>query len=363
MIVDNSTIAANKTENIVTTRVTCMASLFQSQGSFNGDISSWNTAAVTNMSAMFEGASAFNQDIGNWDTAAVTKMSAMFSRALSFNQDIGNWNTSAVTNMSYMFSSAIAFNPNIGSWDTSSVTNMNGLFNGASAFNQDIGNWDTSSVTEMNGMFSSTAAFNQNIGSWNTSSVTDMSYMFDNALVFNQDIGSWDTSSVTDMGYMFYVADDFNQDLSGWCVTNITSEPIPFSDYSQLAQVNKPVWGTCPATDSTDSNQAETVFSIDVTATSSANYTLSGTDRDGNVSGNDPNLTFKVGDAINFNVSAAGHPFYLKTVAGTGTGDTISGLDNNGTTNNTISWTPTATGTYYYQCSLHGGMVGTIMVQ
>ncbi len=81
------------------------------------------------------------------------------------------------------------------------------------------------------------------------------------------------------------------------------------------------------------------------------------------MSGNDPNLTFKVGDAINFNVSAAGHPFYLKTVAGTGTGDTISGLDNNGTTNNTISWTPTATGTYYYQCSLHGGMVGTIMVQ
>ena len=81
------------------------------------------------------------------------------------------------------------------------------------------------------------------------------------------------------------------------------------------------------------------------------------------MSGNDPNLTFKVGDAINFNVSAAGHPFYLKTVAGTGTGDAISGLDNNGTTNNTISWTPTATGTYYYQCSLHGGMVGTIMVQ
>ena len=38
-------------------------------------------------------------------------------------------------------------------------------------------------------------------------------------------------------------------------------------------------------------------------------------------------------------------------------------LDNNGTTNNTISWTPTATGTFYYQCSLHGGMVGTITVQ
>ena len=346
-----------------TSNVSDMRGVFWLAKAFNQDISNWNTSSATRMSEMFSSATAFNQDIGNWDTSSVTNMSAMFQSANAFNQNIGSWNTSAVNTMSYMFAGAIAFNPNIGSWDTSSVTNMNGLFNGASAFNQDIGNWDTSSVTEMNGMFSSTAAFNQNIGSWNTSSVTDMSYMFNDASVFNQDIGSWNTSSVTDMGYMFYIADDFNQDLSGWCVTNITSEPIPFSDYSQLVQVNKPVWGTCPATDSTDSNQAETVFSIDVTATSSANYTLSGTDRDGNVSGNDPNLTFKVGDAINFNVSAAGHPFYLKTVAGTGTGDAISGLDNNGTTNNTISWTPTATGTYYYQCSLHGGMVGTIMVQ
>ena len=109
---------------------------------------------------------------------------------------------------------------------------------------------------------------------------------------------------------MFSLASDFNQDLKGWCVTNIIS-PTDFSANSALTNANEPVWGTCPATDSSNSNQAETVFSIDVTATSSANYTLSGTDRDGNVSGNDPNLTFKVGDAINFNVSAAGHPFYL----------------------------------------------------
>ena len=67
LIVDNSTIAANKTENIVTTRVTSMASLFQSQGSFNGDISHWDTAAVTAMSHKFNNATSFNQNIGSWN--------------------------------------------------------------------------------------------------------------------------------------------------------------------------------------------------------------------------------------------------------------------------------------------------------
>ena len=104
-------------------------------------------------------------------------------------------------------------------------------------------------------------------------------------------------------------------------------------------------------------------FSLDVTASNSSDYTLSGTDRNGNVSGSDPSLTFNVGDTINFDVNASGHPFYLKTTAGTGTGNTISGITNNGTTNQTLSWTPTSRGTYYYQCSLHGGMVGSITIQ
>mgnify|MGYP006092959395 CR=1 FL=1 len=66
MVVDNSTIAANKTANIVTTRVTSMGSLFQGQSSFNGNISHWDTAAVTNMDQMFQTAPAFNQDLSSW---------------------------------------------------------------------------------------------------------------------------------------------------------------------------------------------------------------------------------------------------------------------------------------------------------
>ena len=113
----------------------------------------------------------------------------------------------------------------------------------------------------------------------------------------------------------------------------------------------------------TNNSSANRTFNIDVTASNSSDYTLNGSDRNGSVSGSDPNLTFNLGDSINFNVNAAGHPFYLKTVAGTGTGNLISGITNNGTENATITWTADNRGTYYYQCSLHGGMVGTITIQ
>jgi surface protein len=177
--------------------------------------------------------------------------------------------------------------------------------------------------------------------------------MFREATLFNQDIGDWNVSRVTNMEEMFNSASTFNQDLSNWCVTNLTSEPSKFSSSSPLTEANKPVWGTCPGNS----------YGIAVTASSSADYTLSGEDRNGDVSGNDPNLTFKVGDEVTFSVNAANHPFYLKTASGTGTGNQISGVTNNGTTSGNVVWTPSEAGTYYYQCSAHSEMVGTITIE
>ena len=86
-------------------------------------------------------------------------------------------------------------------------------------------------------------------------------------------------------------------------------------------------------------------------------------DRFGGLNGDaDPDLDFYIGDSISFEIDTPGHPFYLKTIQGTGTEDLINGVSNNGTTSGTISWTPTTTGTYYYQCSIHNGMYGTITV-
>ena len=113
---------------------------------------------------------------------------------------------------------------------------------------------------------------------------------------------------------------------------------------------------------SLNNNTSET-YSISVSAQNSSDYILIGNDRNGSINGNDPAVTLNVGDTINFDVDAPGHPFYLKTLAGTGTGNTINNASNNGTTNQIVSWTPDTAGTYYYQCSLHGGMVGRIIVQ
>ena len=90
---------------------------------------------------------------------------------------------------------------------------------------------------------------------------------------------------------------------------------------------------------------------------------VTGTDANGTVSGEDVSITINSGDTLSFNVDAASHPFYIKTAQGTGTDNQASGVSNNGATNGTVTWTPTTAGTYYYQCSAHNGMYGTITVQ
>ena len=102
-------------------------------------------------------------------------------------------------------------------------------------------------------------------------------------------------------------------------------------------------------------------FSINVTNDGSSNYTLSGTDRNGTVSGNDPTVTVEIGDTLNFVVDASGHPFYIRVSDG-GANVSTPAATNQGAQSGTVSWTPNTAGTYYYQCGNHAGMIGTITV-
>ena len=102
-------------------------------------------------------------------------------------------------------------------------------------------------------------------------------------------------------------------------------------------------------------------YSIDVTASGSSAYTLSGNDRNGSVSGNNAPVTANVGDTLNFVVNASGHPFYIRVSDG-GANVSTPAATNQGAVSGTVSWTPNTAGTYYYQCGNHAGMIGTITV-
>ena len=107
-------------------------------------------------------------------------------------------------------------------------------------------------------------------------------------------------------------------------------------------------------------------FVFSVSAQNSSSYRVSVTDSNDAQFGFDPTLKVNAGDDIVFNVNAPGHPFFLKTSTGVGSDNQIPDVTNNGSDNGTISWTVPAGSsgtTFYYVCSIHDSMVGSIIVQ
>ena len=115
-------------------------------------------------------------------------------------------------------------------------------------------------------------------------------------------------------------------------------------------------------TSSSDSNN--TNYSFTITAQNSSDYIVEGNDQNGNVSGNDPSISVKVGDTLNFDINASGHPLFLiiSSNGGFGSSNLVSGASNNGAENGSITWSPSTVGTYYYICEYHSSMIGVITV-
>lgn len=106
-------------------------------------------------------------------------------------------------------------------------------------------------------------------------------------------------------------------------------------------------------------------FVFSVSAQNSTNYRVSVTDSNETQFGFDPTLKVNAGNDIVFNVNAPGHPFFLKTTTGVGSDNQIDDVTNNGSENATISWTvPSGSSgiTFYYACSLHASMYGSIII-
>jgi len=187
----------------------------------------------------------FNEDISTWDTSSVTTMASMFISAFNFNKPIGDWDTSQVVSMQSMFKDTKNFNQPLNAWDVSKVGSMNSMFNQNPVFNQPLDKWDTSSVESMDSMFSITAAFNQPLNAWNTSKVTSMKTMFKEASAFDQPLNQWDTGKVTNMQEMFSKATSYNQDLTGWQVGQVTQCLFFSFGATSWSSSNQPTSFTC----------------------------------------------------------------------------------------------------------------------
>jgi plastocyanin len=144
--------------------------------------------------------------------------------------------------------------------------------------------------------------------------------------------------------------------------------PTPF--WTQTNDFNKTTgtfagddknWGLYRVIEGDTAYDPVATYNINVSNSGSTAYVLSGSDRNGSVSGNNVTVTLNVGDTINFVVNASGHPFYIRVSSG-GANVSTPAATNQGTQSGTVSWTPNTVGTYYYQCGFHSGMIGTITV-
>ena len=133
--------------------------------------------------------------------------------------------------------------------------------------------------------------------------------------------------------------------------------------FPRVATFNRPTPAPVPPTSQT--------YTFNVGNSGASHYVFTGTDSTTSHSNaNDPTITCNSGDILEFNVNASGHPFLIKTSATTGTGNQVpsylgsgNGVLGNGTTSGTVTfYTEGLTGTYYYICQFHGGMVGSIVI-
>lgn len=101
--------------------------------------------------------------------------------------------------------------------------------------------------------------------------------------------------------------------------------------------------------------QAATTFTV-VNSGLTA-YSINGT--------HNPTLNLVRGQTYVFQVTAAGHPFWIKTIRSTGTGNAYnSGVTNNGTDSGSVTFVvpSNAPSTLFYNCEFHSAMTGQINV-
>ena len=255
-VADGTEVKIEGLENLDTSKVTDMSSMFSScSGLTSLDVSKFDTSEVTNMGSMFNDCNKLTHiDISNFNTSKVTNMGYMFNDCNKLtNIDVSKFNTSNVINMSYMFSRCEKLiSLDVSKFDTSNVTNMRCMFGYCKGLsNLEVSNFNTSKVTNMSGMFWGLSNLSiLELDNFDTSKVTDMSCMFQYSYglkVLN--ISNFDTSNVTDMGIMFEECGRLtNLDVSNFNTSNVTDMHYMFGGCSNLTSLNVSNFNTSKVT-------------------------------------------------------------------------------------------------------------------
>lgn len=117
------------------------------------------------------------------------------------------------------------------------------------------------------------------------------------------------------------------------------------------------IGGTGSKGDKGDKGQPVPAQSFVVTNSGAGAYLINGQ--------SNPTISLVRGFRYEFAINATGHPFWIKTATGIGTGNQYNtGVLNNGAQNGTITFDvpADAPSTLYYQCQFHAPMVGTFAV-
>lgn len=150
----------------------------------------------------------------------------------------------------------------------------------------------------------------------------------------------------------------------------LTYKGWPLYYFGQDAQrgdnfgVGFPVAGVWPILnpDTQIAPQAGGGASYDVTNQGASAYIFNGSELS---DASNPDLTLKRGETYEFIVDSPGHPFLIKSVQSTGTGNTYdTGVTNNGTASGTVVFTVPndAPDTLFYNCEFHSPMTGTLTI-
>ena len=170
--------------------------------------------------------------------------------------------------------------------------------------------------------------------------------------------GNYPTNSIIDKKLI----DNPYVTLSGSNFVEVKFNPADSSHF--LGNVGKKCQLRTTGSTAGASSTTPTTYNLTTTSPSFSFYNLSGTDRNGSVSGNNAGVGVYVGDTINFNLSgvSSSHPFYIRVSSGGANVSTPAATGQGSSGTATVSWTPNTAGTYVYQCGNHPSMVGTITV-